>query len=525
MKYRFTSGSSMKKLWLSTLISVWCLSLSAQSIDVSLPLNRSVYQRNAASNAQVPIAIQFKNAESVKFTYKIDRINTQTGSLLTPTVLQTLQIPANGLYQNVVQLDTGWYQLEVSTYRVDNSVTETNTLKFGVGEVIFSAGQSNIQGIELGTAGPPVLPGSPYDGLSVINQNCFCKKTFPFPVFEKMERGANDTQKKIGPTGNQNLWCYEVVGRNVSDSNGGIPVAIFNTASTGTTVGNWSDSANDPNVTTHSPWTQNCNTTVPSWGSEGPEGHPYITLKTALNFYGGMFGARVIVWHQGESDNHVNTPGATYQSQLQNVIARSRQHFNGGLGWAISRASFFGTTTNGQLISAQENAKNNTANTIWGAYYSDQLTIENGRREANSHFNQNGLKAIGEQIALGYDELNTTPPGGAGYQGITTLTPVSAREVPQISVVQAGGNYTLTVEGDYQSYCWVQNDGPVKECQSTSQSIVATSGKWRCYVTHSDPSPAPGHEKRNQSLTRNIQLPLTNFTPALSINPRSEIVP
>jgi hypothetical protein len=491
---------------------------NGQSIDISLPLDRSVYQRNASSNAQVPIAIQFENADARKFSLKVDRISAQTGASPVPVSIETANIPTNGVFQTTRQLSAGWYRLEIKTIRQDNTELETASVKFGVGEVIYTAGQSNIQGIELGTAGSPVLPGEPYDGLSAINQNCFCKRTYPFPVFEKMVRGADDTQRKVGPTANQNLWCYEVIGRQVSDHLGGVPVALFSTASTGTTVGNWSDSANDPNAITHSPWTVNCTTSIPQWGSEGAEGHPYLALRTALNFYGGMFGARVIVWHQGESDNHVGTATSTYQEQLQNVIHRSRQHFDGNLGWAISRVSLFPPASNGaQIIAAQENAKNSTPNTIWGAYYSDQLTYEMGQRQSgNGHFNQEGLKSLGQQIALGYDAINTTPPGGASYQGISTLSPVEARPVPTLSIAKAGSTYTLTVDGTHQSYCWVQDDGPINTCQYTTQSISVSTGKWRCYVTHLDPNPVSGHEKRNVSLTRNVRLPLTDFSPSLS---------
>lgn len=76
--------------------------------------------------------------------------------------------------------------------------------------------------------------------------------------------------------------------------------------------------------------------------SEGPEGHPYRGLKTALNYYGGMLGARSVTWHQGEEDAEIGISQATYAFKLDTLITRSRLDFNGNLGWAISRVSRFG---------------------------------------------------------------------------------------------------------------------------------------------------------------------------------------
>lgn len=493
-----------------------------QFIDISLPLNRSVYQRDLASKAVVPVAVQFKNGLTRKFSYKVEKLNVITGGAPMPETIEILNVPENGLFQANLQVNAGWHKLTIQTYDADNSLLETGEIKFGVGEVVFSAGQSNMQGIGLGAEGSPLLQGNAYDGLSLINQNCFCKKTFPFPVFEKMERGTYDTQKKIAPNGNQNLWCYEVAARKISDENGGIPVIFFNTASTGTSVMNWSESADNRNAVTSSPWTINCNTDVAEWGSEGAEGHPYLTLKTALNFYGGMFGARAVVWHQGESDKVIGTSKDTYRAGLVNVINRSRQHFNSGLAWTISRVSYFPPGASGAVIQGQEEAKNSLSNTSWGAYYSDDFTgVDVFRQSDDLHFNQEGLVSLGNQIATG----SYTPFGSpSGFTPLTALAPVTALAVPNVNVTESGGAYTLTVDGNYQSYCWVNQNGPINNCQFTTPSIEVSSGKWRCYVTHTDNTPVQGHEQQNISLTRNIELPLTRFQNSLGIGSPMQIV-
>lgn len=494
----------------------------AQSVDISLPLDRSVYQRDQSSKAMIPVAVQFTDPNAATFTYKVEKLNVVTGLSPMPEQIGSLSVPANGLFQTTLQISAGWYRLVIQAYSQAGASLESGEVRFGVGEVLYSAGQSNMQGVELGTEGPPALPGNAYDGLSVINQNCFCKRTFPFPVFEKMERGASDTQKKIAPNGNQNLWCYEVAARKISDDNGGIPVAFFNTASTGTTVMNWSESADNPNAVTQSPWTINCNTDIEQWGSEGAEGHPYLSLRTALNFYGGMFGARAVIWHQGESDTHLGTSKETYETGLINVINRSRQHFSGNLAWTISRASYFPPNSSASVIQAQEETRNSLSNTSWAAYYSDDFTGANVYRQNDGlHFNQAGLTALGNQIAAGYYAPYAAPPG---YTPLASLTPVTALTAPEIAVSESGGQYTLSVSGSYDSYCWVNDNGPISGCQSTASSVTAGSGKWRCYVTHSDSSPVPGHEKRNISLTRNIQLPLIRFQPTLGMESSGQAI-
>ncbi len=509
-------------LLLAAILFISLYPASGQSIDISLPLHRSVYQRDQTSKATVPLAVQFKNSDVRKFSYKVEKLNIVTGESPMPETIEVLNVSENGLFQADLQVNAGWHKLTIQTYAVDNSLLETNEVKFGVGEVVFSAGQSNIQGIELGSEGSPLLPGSTYDGLSLINQNCFCKKTFPFPVFEKMERGTFDTQKKIAPNGNQNLWCYEVAARKISDDNGGIPVIFFNTASTGTSLMNWSESADNRNAITSSPWTINCNPDVGQWGSEGAEGHPYLTLRTALNFYGGMFGARTVLWHQGESDKIIGTSKDTYREGLVNVINRSRQHFNSGLAWTISRVSYFPPGTSGAVIQGQEEAKNSLSNTSWGAYYSDDFTGSGVFRQSdNLHFNQAGLVALGNQIATGYYTPYGLPPG---FTPLADLAPVPALATPGINVTGADGTYTLTVNGNHQSYCWVNQNGPINNCQFTTQSITVSSGKWRCYVTHTDNAPVAGHEQQNISLTRNVELPLTHFQNSLGTGSTARII-
>lgn len=222
--------------------------------------------------------------------------------------------------------------------------------------MIFFAGQSNAQGVNgVRSPGYGKDPGDPdyspeYDCVSVINNtvDCYCKSTFSFPKFDNLERGAFNGDKQIAPNGYADAWYYEALGKKIVDKEAGkvIPVVFFNVGYGGTSINNWQVSANNPNGTTPNPFgPTNCGTDLNS--SFEPVGQPYKGLKTSLNYYGGMLGARGVVWHQGESDaltdvinsTHVGGTRSYYNTALSQVIAKTRQDFDGNLGWAISKAS------------------------------------------------------------------------------------------------------------------------------------------------------------------------------------------
>jgi Secretion system C-terminal sorting domain/Putative binding domain, N-terminal len=372
--------------------------------------------------------------------------------------------------------------------------------------VIFFAGQSNAQGVNgVRSPGFGKNPGDPdyspeYDCISAINNfaDCYCQNAFPFPKFSQLIRGAFDTDRQIAPNGSADVWYYEALGKKIVDKEAGkvIPVVFFNNGQGGTSVENWKLSAGNPAGNTLNPSGYfNC-----GFSGEEPAGQPYKGLKTSLNYYGGMLGARGVVWHQGESDALTNIiddvhGGAAntrsfYGTALGQVIARTRLDFDGGLGWAISRVS---RITRGSILYeepnvrlGQEDAKNGKTNTQWGAYFSDDI-IDIDRVDG-THFNTNGLKKMAEM----YSSTGNYTVGDNGGN-ILGLTPVGQILAPKIVPTFTNNRTTVTlgVDGTYANYCWVKDDAKMDQCLHTTPTITlpnldnSPTERWRCYISNS----------------------------------------
>ena len=471
-------------------------------IKLYLPLNRAVYQR-VNNVATFKLAGQLGYLGTTQFvSYKVenlDKFGNVTGTYTDWTNFPLGPIAqSGGLFNKDLTLPTGWYSIQVrQKTKFGNffSLYFSDNIKVGVGEVLFFAGQSNAQGQRLGIengisrGGTPQL-GTPYDCISAINQPNMCKKTYFFPEFNKLTRDTDDANNnsgmKITPNGVFNVWCYEALAKKLVDKDGTvIPVSIFNAAHESTVIDNWKTTAMNSGVSTNNPWTQNCGS---GWGGDAPEGQPYFGLRHSLNYYGGMWGARGVVWHQGESDTFVDKSTNDYTNDLNTVINKTREHYNSGLGWAISRVSRLSSSKKSiDVLNGQVNSKNQLANTEWGAYYSD--TIVGNDRYDGLHFNKDGLVKLADLYATG---TFTGTPSGLGNMGgnLFNLSPVEAQIAPALNATFSndGNTLTLTVQGNYSSYCWVKGTGKLNECQSNSSSITLPNDRsqpdtdWRCYV-------------------------------------------
>lgn len=515
--------------------------LCQTSVKISLPLDRTVFQQSSSNSTTFQLAGQVKfynqSGSNPAPEYQIESLNKNGGVISVPQGWTNAGInySATGFFNKTITLSTGWYRI---TVRYNG--TNTNAVKVGVGEVIFAAGQSNAQGVELGggNGGIPDL-GTNYDCITTVNENCWCLKTYKFPVFNQMEYTATDGFMKVAPNGNQTLWCYQALGKRIVDKNPAVvtPVVIFNAGSGGSGIDNWKVSSENENNTTVNPLigVLNCDynnpdpNKFPQWGSEGPEGHPYRGLKTSLNYYGGMLGARGVIWHQGESETKLrleNSPDASnYQSKLQAIMNATRVHFSTNLGWAISRVSRIQVS---EAIRIDNSVKNDqmavkiagdAAKTKWGAYYSDEIT---DRISDNTHFNANGLSKLAEL----YDTGNFTGNTAGGNQGgdILTLTPVdfNNRQSLAVNVTSPNTNeITMAVSGVYSAYYWVSNEGKITDSPSNkrTQSITVNNtgtDRWRCYVVDS---------KGNVAITQEVALPVSQASVLASACPTGSFTP
>jgi hypothetical protein len=481
---------------------------SVNSVDfltISLPLDRSVYQRNSSNKATITIAGQLGIVGFTNWVrYTVERLNKagvyqgDEGSVISLPVNEI--VSKGGLFSVERELPTGWYRIKIQqnySYRPSgfgNNITTTKYVKVGVGEVIFIAGQSNAQGID-NVRAPDSGPDGEYDCISTVNENGWCRRVYNFPEFQLLRKGMFNTDVKIAPNGNQDVWCYEALAKKLVDKESGkvIPICFFNAASVATSIDNWSVSSGNENAITEPPLfplnddgtpTKCCQTNRFDWGPDAkPEGQPYRGLKTSLNYYGSMFGTRGVIWHQGESDSYKLTNTSDYQTKLNTVIAKTRSDFNSNLGWAISRVSRY-TTTRSEVITAQENAKTNGINTQWGAYFSDDITD----RGDDVHFNAIGLTKMAEMYSsTGAYAGNSN---GGNILGLTqVISPTSPAIVPTFNNIRT--TVTLGVAGTYSSYCWVKDNAKMNQCIYTTPTTPAlpnlessTNESWRCYVTN-----------------------------------------
>ena len=466
----------------------------AQSLNLSYPINYSVLQRNGSNQAIVTIAGQLTGGSSNPSNdyitwYRISALNASGGIILTGSWVG-LTIQSTGQFYTTVTTNKGWYQLEVARGGLSN-LTTLGIVKFGIGDVYVVAGQSNAQGVldANNSWSTPSTNGFP-EWITSINMDWGCRPDYPAvsSTFSSLS-GLN----RIAPTGN-NSWCYAVLGKKMSEQNGGMPVAFFNAAYGGTSILNWYDSS--LGNFTNSAYTGNQYCLVPGGLSSNPnyfKGQPYLTLKNTLNFYTSLFGVNAVLWHQGETDAdpYANaslrtTATQTYKDLLQQVISQSRNDFgNQGLAWMIAQASFTKggnittSITNAQLQKGQESDKNVGPNTD----ISDDpnyTTINYRDINDQTHFRES---ANGGLTALGYEwngKINASAPGPAGFNRIVS------KPVPAITVQKSGSNRMLSVQAvpGATLYRWGSdiNSTSNQGTNLTSITVPNSGGPIRCYI-------------------------------------------
>lgn len=403
--------------------------VSAQYLSLSYPKHNSVLQRDGANQAAVTIAGQLvygtgANGAIVPGTtvsYKIKTLSV-TPNVQGPTI--NLSMAANGMFYTTTSLSKGWYLVEVM---LNGAVYATS--KVGVGDVFVVAGQSNAQGV--GCPNDPMcswkLPataGFP-EWIVGINANYNCTKNLPetYDNMFSLTEAANQ-YTRVGPTGN-NVWCYALLGKKISDANGGMPVAFFNAASGGSSITQWYNGAQGlpaPNFYTGK---QFCFGLPGGSANEADYyGQPYTPLRSSLNYYASLYGVRAVLWHQGEADSDNNVPvnykassAADYQNKLQFVINKSRTDFGATispniLSWIVSKATI---SKYGPLNSTIRTGQGNVvAGSTTGGPDTDYVGGVGGAiagityRRDSTHFEENYSNALSWLAGKWYDAIGKT---------------------------------------------------------------------------------------------------------------------
>lgn len=412
------------------------ININAQTI--SFPIDRAVFQRNSnAISATAPVTfagVITENASGTSTTnnstYEIRRLRldgVDVGAYQSPTTFQASEKTRIGTslgytFYFTKNIPTGWYQLKVK----NGSNNVISTIKFGVGEVFVIAGQSNAQGYGIGTYGVSGVNNtydcvealknvtvSPYgDGVGEVNDFTNLER----PIFGLIRYSTDINNQSnnnpwIGPKGTR-TWYYQYLGEQITTMHGTstnttnsnyssqppVPVMFYNVAVAATSINNWEGamlktraffSSNYSNTLNISNGNSVSTGTISGLYINNPWTFPpnynelFTTLKNVLSFYGGMFGIRAILWHQGEAETKTllnqfrsgvyNLQGPVpsnykitdYQARLKNIIDETRIILP-GLQWGISKVSLISEYLAGSTTLTHQNIVNDYSYTTLG---------------------------------------------------------------------------------------------------------------------------------------------------------------
>lgn len=478
---------------------------------ISWPLNYSVFQRNTTTtggSTNVTFAGQVINRNNTP-QYRIEKLNEygtyvsdyQAYTSLPSGAMTALGTSVSGYYYFQKDIPTGWYR-----FTIKDGNGEIRQVKFGVGEVFVIAGQSNAQG------------EGPVSGIStgITNYDCVVScKTAPstseyayvgVPSFGVLNMNSSGNSI-IGPTGSR-VWYYQKLGNQIvlKESGQVIPVSFFNTAIGGSSIDNWYNSLqktksmfsnNYSNILVPGADETQCN----AWGCYGMDKRsPYANLRNVLAFYVNVFGARSVVWHQGESEtkflltqktwdgtnplygpanNSNGNPYSydinSYDTKLNAIIADSRAIIP-NIPWAISKASLiseyylptgvkhYNITSNSNtlynpdgsptsysignsVVQEQISVFNSNTNISWASQNSDTF-VASSYRSDGTHFNEDGLIAMANDV---YSNINT----------MIGKSPALPASLPRLNLTKAsssssGENATIP-SPSFTYYQWISN--------------------------------------------------------------------
>lgn len=240
----------------------------------------------------------------------------------------------------------GWYHLEAQAKRQGQTVAEARVDRFGVGEVLVGAGQSN----------------STNCGEFRTQQNSGMVSSFSGTHWQL----ADDPQPGVAD-GSQGGSFWPALGDALYEKYR-VPIGVATTGYGGTSVDQWQ-----------------------------PDEDLFKWTMTRINQLGPL-GFRALLWHQGESD--VDMPSEEYYAKLKNVILASRLQAGWDFPWFVAQASYHNPekTRHESVRSAQ--AKLWEDKTALPGPDTDTLVGDNRDLGGRGiHFSPKGLKAHGEMWA------------------------------------------------------------------------------------------------------------------------------
>lgn len=487
----------MKKYITVLLVIALCGKVIGASLPtISWPRDYSVFQRNTTTTGgATTVYFSGQIFDMTSVSYRIERLNAdgsynndwQTWQAL-PGGVQPIGSSSSGTFHFSLSVPTGWYRV---TFR--DGVSQTVSVKFGVGEVFVIAGQSNAQG----AGSDQFINGLTSYDCVVGNKNYIGSDLTLYPTIDQPVFGViNSGNMTIGPRGDR-PWYYQSLGNQIATREAGqvIPVCFFNVSHGGSSINNWYDSMQRTKTMFSSNYantmvTGSTSTTTNPWNPPPFDNRfPYIDLKNILSFYGNMFGVRAVIWHQGEAETRTllsqylsSTFGSpyipssysvnNYDTYLNAIIADTRTILP-NLPWAISKVSLIDENTTSSV--AKYNIVNNSGNLIvpgtttvnignsviqeqtnvsstsavsWASQNSDSFIWTSipttNKRSDGTHFSTEGLKSMSEDV---YSNISS----------ILSKSPVLPASVPRMMLNRVAERYYSIWTASFTSYLWHDN--------------------------------------------------------------------
>lgn len=417
-------------------------SVSAQTLRITYPESRAVFQRNLDQTTIIFVSGNFyQPVDSVQARLVVE--NTGQGI---STNWQTVQRnPQGGIFQGPVRGTTGWYRLEVRAFAGRDVIGDDVVRKVGIGEVFIITGQSNAQGFQdLGAA------GATDDRVNCVDYDNFAASSLadpPAPKFQQLSASA-----LIGPRG-QSAWCWGILGDLIAKQYN-CPVLFINTAWAGTTIRNWVESSRGQ-------VTKNI-FAIGTPNENFPTGMPYGNLIIALRYYCSLFGLRAVLWQQGETDNvPLNLQRKEYADAMQFLVNQTRADTDRYPAWILARSSYNQGKVSSEIIQAQSDVIGTYNNNVLPGPFTDPIQVP--RPGDNVHFGGDGLRQLAQAWYNTMDAIF-----------FTSSLPLLPLPQPAITTTCAanGAAVTLRLPDGYSSYNW-------RSGEKTQALTITTPGVYR----------------------------------------------
>ena len=266
------------------------------AIAIASLQDRQIVQRDWSDHASFPVSGTFTGSggEIQARAVAIDGNGTDTDWVTIDAA------PSEGSYAGTLDVDAGWYQLEIRLLDGAEVIATALLARVGVGDIFITCGQSNSAnyGEETQSAADDRVS---YLGLLT---GTWVHADDP-----------NTGNPSGGPGSGGSPWPK--LG-DLLAAQDDVPVGFVSIGDGSASVESWMPASNDN----------------------------YPNLKTAVQSFG-TYGFKAVLWHQGERDALVlGTSTADYRARLETIIAASRADAGWDVPWGVALVSSDGTSIN-----------------------------------------------------------------------------------------------------------------------------------------------------------------------------------